>query len=105
MDLIHNLSYGLGVATAPQNLLYCLIGAVLGTIVGVLPGMNPIIVISMLLPLTFKMPAAGALIMLAGIYYGCHHSGSTCAIMLNMPGEPSSLVIVMDGHPMARQGR
>ena len=105
MEIVHNLGFGFGIAFTPQNLLYCLIGAVLGTIVGVLPGMNPVIVISMLLPLTFKLPATGALIMLAGIYYGCHHSGSTTAIMLNMPGEPSSLVICIDGHPMARQGR
>src|SRR5579872_3628730 len=103
--MIHNLQYGFGVAFSPENLLYCLIGAVLGTFIGVLPGMNPIIVIAMLLPLTFKIPATAGLIMLAGIYYGCHHSGSTCAIMLNMPGEPSSLVICIDGHPMARQGR
>jgi putative tricarboxylic transport membrane protein len=105
MDIIHHLAFGFGIAFTTQNLLYCLAGALLGTIVGVLPGMNPVIVISMLLPLTFKLPANGALIMLAGIYYGCHHSGSTTAIMLNMPGEPSSLVICLDGHPMARQGR
>jgi putative tricarboxylic transport membrane protein len=105
MELFSNLSFGFGVALTAQNALYCLAGAVLGTIVGILPGMNPVIVISMLLPLTFKLPAIGALIMLAGIYYGCHHSGATTAIMLNMPGEPSSLVICLDGHPMARQGR
>ena len=105
MDVIHNLQYGFGVAFSPENLMYCLIGAILGTFIGVLPGMNPIIVISMLLPLTFKIHATAAMIMLSGIYYGCHHSGATCAIMLNMPGEPSSLVICIDGHPMARKGR
>ena len=105
METLHNVLFGFGVALTPTNFMYCCFGALLGTAVGVLPGMNPLIVISMLLPLTFKIPATGALIMLAGIYYGCHHSGATCAIMLNMPGEPSSLVIVMDGHPMARQGR
>lgn len=105
MDLLHNLGFGFVVASTAQNLFYCLTGVLLGIIVGVLPGMNPVIVLSMLLPLTFKLPATGALIMLAGIYYGCHHSGSTTAIMLNMPGEPSSIVICLDGHPMARQGR
>jgi len=105
MELIKNLTYGFSVATTSHNLMYCLIGALLGTVVGVLPGMNPVIVISMLLALTFKIPAVGALIMLAGIYYGSHHSGATTAIMLNMPGEPSSLVVCLDGHPMARQGR
>jgi TctA family transporter len=105
MEIFDNLRYGFSVAFTEQNFLYCLVGATLGTLVGVLPGMNPVIVISVLLPLTFKMPAAAALIMLAGIYYGSHHSGSTCAIMLNMPGEPSSLVICLDGHPMARKGR
>src|SRR5580704_2021163 len=101
MDLIDHLLFGFKVAVTPINFFYCFVGAVLGTVVGVLPGMNPVIVISMLLPLTFKIPATAALIMLAGIYYGCHHSGATCAIMLNMPGEPSSLVICLDGHPLA----
>lgn len=105
MELLHNIQYGFAVAGTPENLFYCLLGALLGIIVGVLPGMNPVIALSMLLPLTFKLPANGALIMLAGIYYGCHHSGATTAIMLNMPGEPSSVVICLDGHPMARQGR
>jgi TctA family transporter len=105
MDVIQNLRLGFEVALTAQNLLYCLLGALPGTVVGVLPGMSPVIVISMLLPLTFKISAIGGLIMLAGIYYGSHHSGSTTAIMLNMPGEPSSIVICFDGHPMAQQGR
>jgi putative tricarboxylic transport membrane protein len=105
MTALHNLIYGFSVALTPMNLLYCLAGATLGTLVGVLPGMAPTIVITMLLPLTFKIPATSALIMLAGIYYGSHHAGSTTAIMLNMPGEPSSVVICLDGHPMARNGR
>jgi TctA family transporter len=103
--MLANLSVGFGVALTPENFLYCLIGAVVGTVVGVLPGFGPVITISMLLPLTFKMPAVAGLIMLSGIYYGAHHAGSTTAIMLNMPGEPTSVVICMDGHPMARQGR
>ena len=105
MNLLHNLTLGFGIAVTPMNFLYCLVGATLGTLVGVLPGLNPILAITMLLPLTFKLPATGALIMLSGIYYGAHHAGSTTAIMLNMPGEPSSLVICLDGHPMARNGR
>jgi putative tricarboxylic transport membrane protein len=90
---------------SPTNFLYCLIGATLGTLVGVLPGLGPITTIAMLLPMTFKMPAVASLIMLSGIYYGAHHAGSTTAIMLNMPGEPTSVVICLDGNPMARQGR
>jgi putative tricarboxylic transport membrane protein len=96
---------GFGVAVSPVNLLYCLIGATVGTLVGVLPGIGPLTTIAMLLPITFKLPALPALIMLSGIYYGAHHAGSTTAIMLNMPGEPTSVVICIDGHPMARQGR
>jgi TctA family transporter len=96
---------GFGVAVSPGNLLYCLIGVVVGTFVGVLPGFGPTTTIALLLPLTFKLDPVASLIMLAGIYYGAHHAGSTTAIMLNMPGEPSSVVICLDGHPMARQGR
>jgi TctA family transporter len=105
MDIIHNLALGIEVALSPVNLLYCLAGAALGTLVGVLPGINPVTTLAMLLPLTFTMPPVGALIMLSGVYYGAHHSGSTTAIMLNMPGEPTSVVICLDGHPMARLGR
>ena len=105
MDIIHNLSVGFGVALTPSNALYCLIGATLGTLVGVLPGLGPVTTIAMLLPFTFKLPAVVSLIMLSGIYYGAHHAAATSAIMLNMPGEPTSVVICIDGHPMARQGR
>jgi putative tricarboxylic transport membrane protein len=105
MDILHNLSTGFAVALTPTNFMYCWIGATLGTLVGVLPGLGPITTIAMLLPITFKMPAVASLIMLSGIYYGAHHAGSTTAIMLNMPGEPTSVVICLDGHPMARQGR
>ena len=100
-----NLLLGFSVALTPENLLYCLLGATIGTGVGVLPGIGPVTTIAMLLPITFKMPAIASLIMLCGIYYGAHHAGSTTAIMLNMPGEPTSVVICMDGHPMARKGR
>jgi putative tricarboxylic transport membrane protein len=105
LEIIHQLRMGFDVALTPANFAYCLTGAVLGTAVGVLPGLGPVTTIAMLLPITFKMPAIGSLIMLAGIYYGAHHAGSTTAIMLNMPGEPTSVVICIDGHPMAQQGR
>jgi TctA family transporter len=103
--IIDNLAHGFAVALTLQNFLYCLLGATLGTLVGVLPGLGPLATIAMLLPVTFKLSAVSSLIMLSGIYYGAHHAGSTTAIMLNMPGEPSSVVICFDGHPMARQGR
>jgi TctA family transporter len=104
-DVLANLWMGVGVALTPVNLVYCFIGATVGTLVGVLPGIGPLTAIAMLLPITFKLPAIASLIMLAGIYYGAHHAGSTTAIMLNMPGEPTSVVICIDGHPMAVQGR
>ena len=104
-DIFANIWMGFGVAVSPGNLVYCLIGVVVGTFVGVLPGFGPTTTIALLLPLTFKLDPVASLIMLAGIYYGAHHAGSTTAIMLNMPGEPSSVVICLDGHPMARQGR
>ncbi|HVA13721.1 MAG TPA: tripartite tricarboxylate transporter permease, partial [Stellaceae bacterium] len=85
--ILHSLGSGFGVALTPDNLIYCLIGAALGTVVGVLPGLSPVTTIAMLLPITFKMPAVASLIMLTGIYYGAHHAGSTTAIMMNMPGE------------------
>jgi TctA family transporter len=85
--------------------MYCFVGALLGTLVGVLPGISPVTTISILLPFTFKLSPIDSLIMLSGIYYGAHHAGSTTAIMLNMPGEPTSVVICLDGHPMAKNGK
>jgi TctA family transporter len=105
MDLLHNLALGFGVAGTPQNLLYAFIGAVLGTLIGVLPGLGPVATIAMLLPSIYSMDAIPALIMLAGIYYGAQYGGSTTAILINLPGESSSVVTVLDGHQMARQGR
>src|SRR5690349_25122839 len=105
MESLNNLVYGFGIALAPANLGFCLVGALLGTLVGVLPGIGPVTAIALLLPLTFKISATGAIIMLAGIYYGANHAGSTTAIMLNMPGEPAAIVICFDGYPMAKQGR
>jgi TctA family transporter len=96
---------GFHIALTIENLIYCWLGAMLGTIVGVLPGIGPLTAIALLLPLTFHMPAVGAIIMLAGIYYGANHAGSTTAIMLNMPGEPAAVVICFDGYPLAKEGR
>lgn len=105
MDLIANLSLGFGVAITPINLLYCFIGVVLGTAIGVLPGIGPVATIAMLLPATYALPPVSALIMLAGIYYGSQYGGSTTAILVNLPGESASVVTTIDGYQMARQGR
>ncbi len=105
MDLIHNLATGFGVAFTLTNLLYCLIGCILGTLIGVLPGIGPVATIAMLLPATYALPPVSALIMLAGIYYGAQYGGSTTAILVNLPGESSSVVTCIDGYQMARQGR
>ena len=105
MDLIAHLSLGFGVAFTPINLLYCLIGCMLGTLIGVLPGIGPVATIAMLLPATYALPPVSALIMLAGIYYGAQYGGSTTAILVNLPGESSSVVTVIDGYQMARRGR
>jgi len=104
MDLLANLSLGFGVAFTPINLLYCFIGVVLGTAIGVLPGIGPVATIAMLLPATYALPPVSALIMLAGIYYGAAYGGSTTAILVNLPGESSSVVTIIDGYQMARQG-
>ena len=105
MDLINNLSLGFGVAFTTQNLLYALIGCLLGTLIGVLPGLGPVTTIAMLLPATYALPPISALIMLAGIYYGAQYGGSTTAILVNLPGETSSVVTALDGYQMARKGR
>ena len=105
MDLINHLSLGFGVAFTPINLLYCLVGCILGTLIGVLPGIGPVATIAMLLPATYALPPVSALIMLAGIYYGAQYGGSTTAILVNLPGESSSVVTVIDGYQMARRGR
>ena len=103
-DVLGNLLMGFGVALSWTNLALCLVGALVGTLIGVLPGIGPIATIAMLLPLTFKLDATGALIMLAGIYYGAQYGGSTTAILVNMPGEVTSVVTTLDGHQMAKQG-
>ena len=105
MELLNNLALGFSVALTPGNLAYCLIGVVLGTLVGVLPGLGPVATIAILLPLTFGLEPTTALILLAGIYYGASYGGSTTAILVNLPGETSSIVTALDGYQMARQGR
>src|SRR4051794_32336033 len=104
-QILHNLVIGFGVAVTPIHLLYALIGCLLGTLIGVLPGIGPVATIAMLLPITFNLSPVGALIMLAGIYYGAQYGGSTTAILVNIPGESSSVVTCLDGYQMARQGR
>jgi hypothetical protein len=105
MDLFSNLALGFGVAVTPLNLVYCFIGCLLGTLIGVLPGVGPVATIAMLLPATYALPPVAALIMLAGIYYGAQYGGSTTAILVNLPGEASSVVTTIDGYQMARRGR
>ncbi len=105
METLGNLAFGLGVALTWQNIVYCFIGCFLGTLVGVLPGIGPVATVAMLLPFTFNLGPAPALIMLAGIYYGAQYGGSTTAILVNIPGESSSVVTTLDGHQMARKGR
>ena len=105
MDMINNLAVGFGAAFSLTNLGFCLIGCLLGTLIGVLPGIGPVATIAMLLPATFGLDPLASLIMLAGIYYGAQYGGSTTAILVNMPGETSSVVTCIDGYQMARQGR
>jgi putative tricarboxylic transport membrane protein len=105
MDILPSLANGFAVALAPHNLMYCLLGTVLGTAVGVLPGLGTITGVAILIPATLGMDPTSALIMLAGIYYGAQYGGSTTAILLNLPGESTSVMTCLDGHQMARQGR
>ena len=104
-DLIANLGLGFSVALSLHNVWLAFVGCMVGTLIGVLPGVGPIATITMLLPITFGLPPVGALIMLAGIYYGAQYGGSTTAILVNIPGEVTSVVTTLDGHQMARQGR
>ena len=104
-ELLSNLALGFSVALTLNNLMYCFIGCLLGTLIGVLPGIGPIATIAMLLPATYTLPPESSLIMLAGIYYGAQYGGSTTAILVNLPGESSSVVTALDGYQMARQGR
>ena len=105
MDLFENLALGFATALTWQNAGYALLGCLIGTFIGLLPGLGPISTVAMLLPITYSLPPAGALILLASIYYGAQYGGSTTAILLKLPGESSSAVTMIDGHEMARRGR
>ena len=105
MDTIGGLLQGFDVALTWSNLTMCFVGVFLGTVIGVLPGLGPPATIAMLLPLTLKLEPTGAMIMLAGIYYGAKYGGSTTSILLNVPGESASVVTCLDGYQMARKGR
>ena len=105
MDVISNLGLGFAVALTIQNIAYCFIGVLLGTIIGVLPGIGPVTTVAMLLPISFTLQPESALILLAGVYYGAQYGGSTTAILVNIPGEASAVVTTIDGHKMARRGR
>src|ERR671918_419899 len=105
MDVLSNLLHGFQVALLPANLLFCLIGVTVGTVVGILPGIGTTAAVSILLPLTFRMDPTTGMIMLAGIYYGTKYGGSTTSILVNTPGESSSVVTCIDGYQMALQGR
>ncbi len=105
MELLAHLGLGFSTVLTPENILYCLAGVFLGTLIGVLPGLGPTATIAMLLPITFTLPPIASLIMLAGIYYGSQYGGSTTSILINVPGEAASVVTALDGYQMARQGR
>lgn len=105
MEMFHNLYYGFSIALQPANLFFCFLGVLMGTLVGVLPGIGPVGAIAILLPVTFRMEPTSAIIMLAGIYYGCMYGGSTTSILVNIPGEAASVVTCLDGYQMAKQGR
>jgi putative tricarboxylic transport membrane protein len=105
MDVLQNLALGFGVALTLQNIAYCFIGVLLGTLVGVLPGIGPVTTVAMLLPISFTLDPVAAMILLAGIYYGAQYGGSTTAVLVNIPGEASSVITTIDGHQMAKQGR
>lgn len=105
MDTLNLLIYGFSIALQPENLLFCLLGTLIGTLVGVLPGIGPVGAISILLPITLKVPSTSAIIMLAGIYYGVSYGGSTTSILVNVPGEASSVITCIDGHQMALKGK
>ena len=105
MEVLSHLALGFSVALTLQNLTYCFLGVLLGTVIGVLPGIGPVTTVAMLLPISFTLSPESAMILLAGIYYGAQYGGSTTAILVNIPGEASSVVTTIDGYQMARQGR
>lgn len=105
MDTLNYLMMGFSVVFQPMNLFYCFLGVLIGTLVGVLPGLGPVAAMSLLLPATFHTTPVAAIIMLSGIYYGAMYGGSTTSILVNIPGEAASVVTCLDGYQMARQGR
>jgi len=105
LNILDNLATGFTAAASLQNIGFALLGCLLGTLIGVLPGIGPIPAIAMLLPITFGLDPLSSLIMLAGIYYGASYGGSTTSILVNIPGEASSIVTAIDGHQMAKQGK
>jgi putative tricarboxylic transport membrane protein len=105
MEVFQNIATGFAIAITPMNLLLCLVGCFVGTLIGVLPGIGPAATIALLLPVTFKLPPATAIIMLSGIFYGAMYGGSTTAVLVNIPGEAASAITCIDGYQMARQGR
>ncbi len=105
IPMLNDIFYGFSVAFTFQNLIYCFLGVLMGTLVGVLPGLGPVAAMSLLFGSTLHIPPVSGMIMLAGIYYGAQYGGSTTSILLNIPGEASSVVTCLDGYQMARQGR
>src|SRR5512145_248103 len=105
MDFLGSLANGFAVAVTPVNLLYCFLGALVGTAIGVLPGLGPPATIALLLPVTYGMPPASAVILMAGVYYGAMYGGSTTSILLNIPGEAASVVTCIEGYQMAKKGQ
>src|ERR1700750_507977 len=104
MDALTNLATGFGIILTAQNLYLCLLGSVIGTLVGVLPGLGPLAAMALLLPVTFTLTPVGGMVMLASIFYGAMYGGSTTSVLLNIPGEAASVVTCLDGHQMAKQG-
>ena len=105
MDILHNMVTGFGVALTPVNVVLCLVGCFIGTLIGVLPGIGPAATIALLLPVTFTLPPATAIIMLSGIYYGVAYGGTLTSVLMNIPGEGCTVVTCIDGYQMALQGR
>ena len=105
MEALGNLATGFGVILTPQNLYFCFLGSLIGTLVGVLPGLGPLAAMALLLPVTFTLTPVAGMVMLASIFYGAMYGGSTTSVLLNIPGEAASVVTCIDGHQMARQGR
>ena len=104
-SFLDQIYFGFSVSLTPMNLFYCFVGVLLGTLIGVLPGIGPVATVSILIPSTFNLNPVSGIIMLAGIYYGAQYGGSTTSILLNIPGEASSVVTCLDGYKMALQGR